>query len=163
VLRDLDHGVLPPEATRLGWDAEIVRALLTGNDDDLPIMLLPSGHDYGQQIVDLHEQADADLERQIHAGPLFTTRTGNRLTQAAVFATVRRLARTAGLAAADRICPHSLRHAAATAALDDGAPLRDVQDFLGHADPRTTRRYDRNRGSLDRSPAHRLGVLYAGS
>jgi hypothetical protein len=30
-----------------------------------------------------------------------------------------------------------------------------VQDFLGHADPRTTRRYDRSRGSLDRSPGRR--------
>jgi integrase/recombinase XerD len=74
---------------------------------------------------------------------------------------VRRLARAAGLPAADQISPHSLRHSAATAALDDGAPLRDVQEFLGHAEPCTTRRYDRNRGSLDRSPAHRLGVLYA--
>lgn len=95
------------------------------------------------------------------AGPLFATSHGNPLTQAAVFALVRRLAHAAGLPAADHISPHSLRHTAATAALDDGAPLRDVQDFLGHADPRTTRRYDRNRGNLDRSPAHRLAVLYA--
>jgi integrase/recombinase XerD len=94
-------------------------------------------------------------------GPLFTTGRGNRLTQAGVFALVRRLARAAGLPAAEQISPHSLRHSAATAALDDGTALRDVQDFLGHADPRTTRRYDRDRGSLDRSPAHRLAVLYA--
>jgi integrase/recombinase XerD len=94
-------------------------------------------------------------------GPLFATATGTQLTQAYVYALIRRLARAAGLPAADRISPHSLRHSAATAALDDGAPLRDVQDFLGHADPRTTRRYDRNHGALDRSAAHRLGVLYA--
>ena len=41
--------------------------------------------------------------------------------------------------------PHSLRHAFVTAALDAGASLRDVQDAAGHADPRTTRRYDRSR------------------
>jgi hypothetical protein len=33
-----------------------------------------------------------------------------------------------------------------------GAALQDVQDALVHADPRTTRRYDRSRHSLDRSP-----------
>jgi integrase/recombinase XerD len=32
-----------------------------------------------------------------------------------------------------------------TKALDEGVPLRDVQDSVGHADPRTTRGYDRNR------------------
>jgi integrase/recombinase XerD len=29
-------------------------------------------------------------------------------------------------------------------------PLRDVQDSAGHADPKTTRRYDRGRHSFDR-------------
>ncbi|WP_433121981.1 tyrosine-type recombinase/integrase [Micromonospora sp. CA-246542] len=108
----------------------------------------------------LEAMTDDDLEARGVNGPVFTTRHGNRLSQSSVWHLVRRLARVAGLPAADQISPHSLRHAAATAALDDGTPLRDVQDLLGHADPRTTRRYDRNRGSLDRSPAHRLAVLY---
>jgi hypothetical protein len=34
--------------------------------------------------------------------------------------------------------------------LDAGVPLRDVQEAASHADPRTTMRYDRARGSLDR-------------
>ncbi|MFD1084181.1 tyrosine-type recombinase/integrase [Micromonospora andamanensis] len=96
--------------------------------------------------------------------PLFAASSGNRLTQAGVFALVRRLAHDARLATADRISPHSLRHSAATAALADGAALHEVQDLLGHSDPRTTRRYDRNRSALgsalDRSPAHRLAMLY---
>jgi integrase len=33
-----------------------------------------------------------------------------------------------------------------------------VQDAMGHADPRTTRRYDRDRHNLDRDPAY---VLWA--
>jgi hypothetical protein len=36
-----------------------------------------------------------------------------------------------------------------------------VQDLLGHADPRTTRRYDRSRGSLDRSPAYLIAGLFS--
>lgn len=56
----------------------------------------------------------------------------------------------AGLpAAADRLST-SLRHSTITAALNAGVPIRDVQDFAGHADPRTTRRYDRSRRTLDR-------------
>ena len=53
-------------------------------------------------------------------------------------------------------CPP--RSSCATLSLDAGATLRDVQDAMGHADPRTTRRYDRSRGNLDRSP----GPLLAG-
>jgi len=45
---------------------------------------------------------------------------------------------------------HTLRHAFITAALDAGVPLCDVQEAASHADPRTTMRYDRARGSLDR-------------
>jgi integrase/recombinase XerD len=31
---------------------------------------------------------------------------------------------------------------------------------MGHADPRTTRRYDRARGNLDRHPAHVLATRF---
>lgn len=45
---------------------------------------------------------------------------------------------------------HSLRHTFATFALEDGVPLHELQDSIGHADPRTTRRYDRARHVLAR-------------
>jgi integrase len=45
---------------------------------------------------------------------------------------------------------------AITAALNAGIPFRDVQDFTGHADPRTTRRYDRSRHNLDRHATYAL-------
>jgi integrase/recombinase XerD len=100
------------------------------------------------------------LVRGDEPGPLFTTRTGARLDQPAVFRLVRRIAKAAGLPEAERLSPHSLRHTLATAALDAGAALRDVQDMLGHSDPRTTRRYDRSRGSLDRSPVYRVSGIF---
>ena len=37
-----------------------------------------------------------------------------------------------------------------------GVPFRDVQDFAGHADPRTTHRYDRSRHNLDRHATYAL-------
>jgi hypothetical protein len=58
--------------------------------------------------------------------------------------------------------PHTLRHATITAALNAGAHLRDVQDFARHADPKTTRRYDRNPHSLDRHAAYAIAQYLAG-
>jgi integrase/recombinase XerD len=95
------------------------------------------------------------------SGRIFVTSVGRPVDQPAVFRLVRRIAKAAGLAAADRLSSHGLRHTAATAAFDAGATQRDVQDMLGHADPRTTRRYDRARGSLDRSPAYLIAGLFA--
>jgi hypothetical protein len=51
-----------------------------------------------------------------------------------VAAAVARLAREAGIAR--RMTPHTLRHAAITAALNAGAHLRDVQDFAVTPTPR---------------------------
>ncbi len=55
-----------------------------------------------------------------------------------------------------KITPHSLRHTAITRAMDCGATLRDTSYFAGHADPKTTVRYDRNRENLDNSAAHNI-------
>jgi integrase/recombinase XerD len=102
-------------------------------------------------------------------GPLFQTRTGRRLTHNALFRIVKRMTRLGhnirpelgmDLVAA-KISPHGLRHTAITGVLDAGASLRDAQDFAGHADPRTTRRYDRARGALDRDPTYLLSQHYA--
>jgi site-specific recombinase XerD len=93
-------------------------------------------------------------ERGAGPGPLFVTASGARLDRHAVFRLVRRVARMAGIAAWERLSPHSLRHAFATTARDEGVPLEDVQDAMGHADPRTTRRYDRDRHNLDRDPSY---------
>jgi integrase/recombinase XerD len=90
------------------------------------------------------------------SGPIFLDKNGRRLTEPSAWRLVRRLARRAALPAADRLSPHSLRHSAITAALNAGVPFRDVQDFAGHADPRTTRRYDRSRNSLDRHVTYAL-------
>ncbi|BCJ48083.1 tyrosine recombinase XerC [Actinoplanes ianthinogenes] len=96
--------------------------------------------------------------RGAHDGPLFTTATGARIDRHAVFRLVRRLAQHAGIPGAEKLSPHSLRHAFATTARAEGVPLEDVQDAMGHADPRTTRRYDRDRHNLDRDPAYTIAA-----
>jgi integrase/recombinase XerD len=92
-------------------------------------------------------------------GPLFATSPGGRLDAVAVSRTLRRLASEAVPAKATSIHPHDLRHAFVTLSLDAGASLRDVQDAAGHADPRTTRRYDRERYNLDKHPMYTLAGI----
>lgn len=130
-------------------------------------------HDFGHRVIKLTRKGSKAstealapataraLETYIgerSSGPIFLTRTGQRMSEPSAWRLVRRLARNAGLPAADRISPHSLRHSAITAALNAGVPFRDVQDFAGHADPRTTRRYDRSRNSLDRHATYALAA-----
>ncbi|MBD1542248.1 tyrosine-type recombinase/integrase [Arthrobacter sp. IA7] len=91
--------------------------------------------------------------------PLFTTATGKRWAASEAFRTVQRLARIAGVQG--RISPHSLRHTFATLALDAGAALHDLQDSMGHADPRTTRRYDRARQNLSKSAGYDVAKALA--
>jgi integrase/recombinase XerD len=136
------------------------------------------GHDRGYRVLTVHmkggkirraplppalgEVIDAMLAARggPAGGPLFVTRTGRRLTEPYVFALVKRLARKAAIPSAEDLSPHSLRHTFATDSLDAGVSLRDLQDAMGHADPRTTRRYDRARHNLDRHPAHVLATRF---
>lgn len=90
-------------------------------------------------------------------GPLFLA-TRVPLYRQEAYRIVLRVA-TAARIEEKRITPHSLRHTAATLALDAGVPLRLVQEMLGHRDPRTTTRYDRSRQAIDSSPVHVLGEL----
>ena len=74
---------------------------------------------------------------------------------------MRRLARDAGIEAWEELSPHSLRHSAITFALDADATLRDVQELRRAQGPRTTRRYDHARDSLDRNAAYAVAAYLA--
>jgi integrase/recombinase XerD len=97
--------------------------------------------------------------------PLFATGTGGRLFAADVWRTVHRLAAQAGLPPdlAAHLGPDALRHTFATLYLEAGGSLGDLQIAMGHADPRTTRRYDRARSFPTRSPGHVVAAYLAGT
>ncbi len=95
-------------------------------------------------------------------GPIFLNHDmARRLDRHAASRIVKRLAKAAGID--KRISPHSLRHSFITAALDAGVSLRDVQEAASHADPRTTMRYDRGRGSVDRHATYIVATFVAGA
>lgn len=56
------------------------------------------------------------------------------------------------------LSPHSFRVAAITNLLTQGVPLEDVQNFANHADPRTTRLYDRRQRKVTRNIVERIPV-----
>jgi site-specific recombinase XerD len=132
------------------------------------------GHDQGHRVADLVvkgdktkrvvlvplavEAIDSHLAgRQLQPDDyVFATRTGKPMDEPAAFRLIRRVAKASGIPHHDALSPHSLRHSYATALLDKGVPLADVQDAMGHADPRTTRRYDRAAGKLHRSPSYKM-------
>jgi len=93
-------------------------------------------------------------------GPIFLAADGRRLDRHGAARIVRRVTHRAGIA--KLIGPHTLR-TFITATLDAGVPLRDVQEAASHADPRTTMRYDRARGSLDRHATYVVAAYVAGA
>jgi integrase/recombinase XerD len=54
--------------------------------------------------------------------------------------------------------PHSFRVTTVTDLLSQGVPLEDVQYLAGHADPRTTRLYDRRQKRVTRNTVERISV-----
>ena len=93
--------------------------------------------------------------------PLFRTaykKTG-RLTTNAMYVVdicrmVKRRLRDAGLPGV--LSPHSFRGTTITDLLEQGVPLEDVQRLAGHADPRTTRLYERRQKKITRNIVERI-------
>ena len=70
---------------------------------------------------------------------LFPNARGAPMTRQGFWLVLRRCAARAGLGS--RLSPHTLRHSFATHLLRGGAPLRHVQELLGHASIATTQVY----------------------
>ena len=70
---------------------------------------------------------------------MFLNRRGDRLTRQGFWLILRRLAAKAGIDS--KLSPHTLRHSFATHLLQGGAPLRHVQELLGHSSITTTQVY----------------------
>jgi integrase/recombinase XerD len=103
-----------------------------------------------ERAVPIHEQALRALITYLNDGrsrlvknkkerALFVNRRGERLTRQGFWLILKQHAREAGLE--EPVTPHSLRHSFATHMLRGGAPLRSVQELLGHANISTTQVY----------------------
>jgi integrase/recombinase XerD len=70
---------------------------------------------------------------------VFLTRAGKAFSRKSVWKSVKQYAHKAGIV--KPISPHTLRHSFASHLLHNGAPLRVIQEMLGHADIATTQIY----------------------
>ena len=80
----------------------------------------------------------------------------NRMSAIDICRMVKRRLKDAGLPS--RLSPHSFRVMTITDLLEQGVPLEDVQYLAGHADPRTTRLYDRRPKRVTRNIVERISI-----
>ena len=103
-----------------------------------------------ERIIPVHQEAVAVIDTYVRQGrpgllrsilepALFLNRRGQRLTRQGFWLILKNYAAEAGFRS--KITPHVLRHSFATHMLRGGAPLRNVQELLGHANISTTQVY----------------------
>ena len=122
---------------------------------------IPVRHDLQGYLLEyLHRASIYDADKH---EPLFVTAvrrskklTRNPMTAGDMGRMVKRRLRDAGLSR--RLSAHSLRVTTITNLLEQGIPLGDVQFLAGHADPRTTRLYDRRNKRITRNIVERISI-----
>ena len=163
-------GILIYTAARVGAVATLQRANFYSVSDQYCLRFsekggksreIPVRHDLTQFVREY--LTSSGLEYADKQSPLFRT-TIRRTRQLALSAMsaddmarmVKRRLRKAGLS--ERLSPHSFRVTTITDLLAQGVPLEDVQNLAGHADPRTTRLYDRRQRRVTRNIVERISV-----
>ena len=121
---------------------------------------IPARHDLSLM---LREYAAASDIGEPDDAPFFRTadgRTGRLTANAATAGDLARMVKRRMLDAGlpKRLSPHSFRVATITDLLAQGVPLGDVQHLAGHADPRTTRLYDRRDRRVSRNIVERISI-----
>lgn len=120
---------------------------------------IPVRHDLEMYLLEYLSAGKADDA----SSPLFRSAegrtgrlTGNPMTGTDIWRMVKR--RLADAALPGNLSPHSFRVATVTDLLTQGVPLGEVQYLAGHADPRTTRLYDRRQKKVTRNLVERISI-----
>jgi integrase/recombinase XerD len=123
--------------------------------------LIPVRHDLQQALLAYLNSFDWKVERA--ESPFFRSiagRSGQLTTRPIrnvdICRMVKRRLKDAGLP--KHLVPHSCRAATITNLLAQGVALEDVQYLAGHADPRTTRLYDRRQRQVTRNTVERISI-----
>jgi site-specific recombinase XerD len=110
----------------------------------------------------IEEYLDASTHRQDANSPLFRpvkSRTGileNPLSGTAIYTSIVKRHAEAAQIPSEAVRPHSLRATAATNALEHGADIARVQEWLGHCNISTTRLYDKRNSRPEDSPTFKV-------
>jgi integrase/recombinase XerD len=135
---------------------------LDGKNSIRTVILRP---DLASEISQYRQARVATEEKLKSTSPLFISlsnrRYGQRLSRSGIGHIVDSYLSKCGLKHSDlerSLSPHSLRHTAGTLSLHSGSSLREVQDFLGHSDPKTTAVYTHVLSSQENNPAFKINV-----
>lgn len=135
---------------------------LDGKNSIRTIVLRP---DLAEEIVQYQQVRRLSNEKLTAESPLFISlsncRYGQRLSRRGIGFIVDSYLEKCGLKHSDlerTLSPHSLRHTAGTLSLQNGSSLREVQDFLGHSDPKTTAVYTHVVNSQSNNPAAKIEI-----
>ena len=126
----------------LHLDSDYLRCTGKGNK----MRVVPVGGKAKDAIEKYLAEARPKLVKDPAVRQVFLTRRGTALSRKTVWKEIVLFARRAGIT--KKVSPHTLRHSFATHLLANGAPLRMIQEMLGHADIATTQIYthvDQNR------------------
>jgi integrase/recombinase XerD len=121
---------------------------------------IPVRHDLELLLLELLERRKESANPSEPLFPTSSGRTGTFTTRSMsggdIWRMVKRRLREASIAT--RFSPHSFRVATVTDLLNQGVPLGEVQYLAGHADPRTTRLYDRRQKKVTRNLVERISI-----
>lgn len=97
-------------------------------------------------------------QNKIKKGPVFVTKNGNPLDRSSIWARMKRLCRTAGVAAG-KVFPHNLRKLFARMFYKIEKDIAKLADLLGHSSINTTRIYIMTTGAEHLRQLERLGLV----
>jgi integrase/recombinase XerD len=118
------------------FDAGYVRCMGKGKKERV-VPIGESARGFIQRYLD--EVRPTLAKNGLDARALFLSRRGQRFNRRGLWRLVKKYARQAGIAR--NVKPHMLRHSFASHLLANGAPLRVIQEMLGHSDITTTQIY----------------------
>jgi site-specific recombinase XerD len=103
--------------------------------------------------------SSAPAPYSVPSRPVRNNRNGGRLdtglTADGIYQLIKFYGKKVGIGV-DRFGPHAARATAATNALDAGADIAKVQEWLGHANISTTRVYDHRKTRPEDSPVFKV-------
>lgn len=101
--------------------------------------VVPFSDTAGRSLSDYLKEARPFFCRNPAERTVLLTRRGKKFSRKGVWKLIKIYSRKAGIT--KRVSPHTLRHSFASHLLQNGAPLRVIQEMLGHSDIATTQIY----------------------
>jgi integrase/recombinase XerD len=119
----------------LHFDSGYLRCMGKGSK----MRVVPFGEKAREYLVKYLSDARPDFVKERSGREVFLTYRGTKFSRKGLWLLIKNYAKRAGVR--KNVSPHTLRHSFASHLLANGAPLRVIQEMLGHVDIATTQIY----------------------